>query len=417
MKEGQSEKRNYRGFFPYPREWLDAESEDIAESVRKWADTEVIGKRLQFRENLEHQMMSLRILAIDIGLHRLIWPEEFGGAGFPLRGAPSTIVRAYEEIGRADPGVGYISAVNMALSATLLEDRKFDGEAKKTVASAFCESEDVKLFSLLIPGLGNVDASPHGFISGREIQAEISGDGDGWILRADKARPLNSGHNAWCYAVIASMPEGMGLAFVKSDEAGVERGELLKTTGLSASLNTDVTFRDVKLTDDSFIPVDTEFYQKLISWIDLLTGAVAVGSAMDVYRLVKDWAENRVIKGKGLLRDNSMDAAVLAQVAMDIVGSRLLVHNLARALAKPEAFGAGEAEDVFTLSEVVSARVLDNCTHAIERAMEMMGSAGYAKEWHVEKHWRDIKTLQIYLGVRTFVEMDVARYYYGSEGV
>ena len=91
MKEGQSGAGKSPGFFPYPKEWLGPESEDIAESIRKWADSEVIGKRLQFRENFEYQMTSLRMLANDIGLHRLIWPEEFGGAGFPLRDAPSTL--------------------------------------------------------------------------------------------------------------------------------------------------------------------------------------------------------------------------------------------------------------------------------------------------------------------------------------
>ncbi|MCD6570211.1 MAG: acyl-CoA/acyl-ACP dehydrogenase, partial [Deltaproteobacteria bacterium] len=100
--------------------------------------------------------------------------------------------------------------------------------------------------------------------------------------------------------------------------------------------------------------------------------------------------------------------------AMDIIDSRLLVHCLARAIAKPEAFGI-KAEALFILAETVSIKVLDSCIHAINRAMELMGSAGYAKEWNVEKHWRDLKTLQVYLGGRAPVEMDVARSYYGSK--
>ena len=93
------------------------------------------------------------------------------------------------------------------------------------------------------------------------------------------------------------------------------------------------------------------------------------------------------------------------------------MHSLARAIAKPGAFGIKAADDLFTLGQSVSTKVLDSCIHAINRAMELMGAAGYAKEWNVEKHWRDLKTMQTYLGGRVPVEMDVARYYYGSMSI
>ncbi len=417
MKEVRSDTIDSTSYFPYPKEWLDGESKEIAESVSKWADNEVIEKRLQFREDFEHQMGTLAILAQDIGLHRLIWPENMGGVGFPLPDASSTLVRAYEEIGRADPGIGYISAANIALAAALLEEGKIDEELKKRMSKAFCDSEDVALFSLILPGLGDAEAEPRRIVLGREVQAELRSDGNGWILSAERARPFNSGYNASAYGVLASLPEGFGFAFVEADKEGVEREELLKTTGLSASRNADVTFRDVRLSGDAATAVDESFYKRLSAWIRLLTGSVAVGSAIDVFRLVKDWAANRVIKGKGLLRDNPMDAAVLAQVAIDIVNARLLIHTLARAMAKPGAFGIEGGNDIFVLSGIISVRVLDHCMHSINRAMEMMGSAGYSKEWHVEKHWRDLKTMQVYLGGPVPVEMDVARYYYGSDVV
>ena len=414
MKKGKSTTGNSVGYFPYPGEWLDTESEEIAKSIAKWADSEVIGKRLEFREDFTHQMRSLKILAADIGLHRLIWPEEMGGVGFSVPEASSTLARAYEEIGRADPGIGYISAMNMALGATLIADKKVDKDTKKEIGSIFCSMDDVKLFSLILPGLGNVDTDPRKTVSGREVQADMKKDGDVWVLNAKHARPLNSGHNAYMYAVIAEAPKGFALALVPGKEPGVKTGELLKTTGLLASRNADVDFKEVKVSASHVISIDEIAYKRLITWIDLFSGAIAVGSTMDVYRLVKDWADNRVIKTGGLLKENPMDAAVLAQVAMDIIDSRLLVHCLARAIAKPEAFGI-KAEALFILAETVSIKVLDSCIHAINRAMELMGSAGYAKEWNVEKHWRDLKTLQVYLGGRAPVEMDVARSYYGSK--
>ncbi len=290
-----------------------------------------------------------------------------------------------------------------------------DDELKARVAPAFCGDGNMKLFSLILPGLGTAGGEPRIILSGREVQAVIGDDGDGWVLSAEKTRPLNSGYNASVYAVIASMPDGLGIAFLEAAAEEVERGAILKTPGLSVSLNADVTFNRVRLAKSAVVPVRSGFFRNLSAWIRLLAAAVAVGSAMDVYAIVRDWADNRIIKGKGLLRDNPMDAAVLAQVAMDIVESRSLVHNLARAVAMPGGFGIENGEDSYIMSGILSVRVVENCLHAVNRAMELMASAGYAREWHVEKHWRDIKTMQVYLGGRTPVEMEVAGYYFGSD--
>ena len=402
-------------YFPYPSEWLNAESEEIAKSIRKWAETESITKRLEHREGYEQQMQALKVLVRDIVLHRLIWPEEMGGIGYPLPGAASTLVRVYEEIGRADPGIGYISAIQVALSAAVVQENGIDDAIKNELCSAFCSNDDVVLFSLILPGFGDVDAKPLPIISGREVQAEVKKKGDGWIINARNARPLNSGNDAYMYALIASMPDGYALVFVPANEPGVKKGEHLINTGLYASRNADIQLKNVKIPENRCIPISDKTYKRLLAWIDLFCGAIAVGSAMNVYEIVKDWADTRVIKGGQRLKDNPMDAAVLAQVAMDIINSRILVHSLARAIAEPDSFAMIGTNDLFVLAESITLQVTDNCLHAVNRAMEMMASAGYAKEWNVEKHWRDLKTMQAYLGGRVPVEMDVATAYYESQ--
>jgi len=75
MKLSTAQAGQVTGSFPYPRPWLDTESEEIAHSIGKWSDTELIGKRLVYRENLEHQMQALTILSKDLGVDRFIWPE------------------------------------------------------------------------------------------------------------------------------------------------------------------------------------------------------------------------------------------------------------------------------------------------------------------------------------------------------
>ena len=45
------------------------------------------------------------------------------------------------------------------------------------------------------------------------------------------------------------------------------------------------------------------------------------------------------------------------------------------------------------------------------RAMEMMGSYGYTRDADVEKHWRDNKMMQQWLGGSQLARLDIARHF------
>ena len=46
------------------------------------------------------------------------------------------------------------------------------------------------------------------------------------------------------------------------------------------------------------------------------------------------------------------------------------------------------------------------------KAMELMGSYGYIRDYHVEKYWRDVKEIQLWLGGHQLAQFDVVRRYY-----
>jgi hypothetical protein len=69
---------------------------------------------------------------------------------------------------------------------------------------------------------------------------------------------------------------------------------------------------------------------------------------------------------------------------------------------------------------MIGSRSQQAVMRAINRGLELMGSAGYAKEWHAEKHWRDVKTIQsLMCGVaaETPVKMDTARFFFSCSQV
>ncbi|HOJ13433.1 MAG TPA: acyl-CoA dehydrogenase family protein, partial [Deltaproteobacteria bacterium] len=153
------------------------------------------------------------------------------------------------------------------------------------------------------------------------------------------------------------------------------------------------------------------------SWIHLLASGVCAGAAADFFDLLADWADSRTIKGGVPLKDNPLCASVLAESAQEIALARILVHDLADVVASAGAPEEGSDERAFVYACTIGRRILAGLIHALNRGMELMGSAGYAKEWYVEKHWRDIKNVQSSLsGVGAGVPeaMDAARFFYGS---
>jgi hypothetical protein len=85
---------------------------------------------------------------------------------------------------------------------------------------------------------------------------------------------------------------------------------------------------------------------------------------------------------------------------------------------RSEEWGKERNQKVYTLAQMIGSRIQKSTLHATNRGMELMASAGYSKEWHAEKHWRDIKTIQSYLcgvGADIPVKMDIARYFFDSK--
>jgi len=406
-------------YFPYPKEWETEESNSMAQTVARWANQELITKRLEFREVFQHQMKALDLLSRELGLDEMVWSVESGGSGLLAPTVATTLVRGYEEMGRADPGIAFVSAMKMSLACFLTEGiigPHVTDEIKRAVFSAFYAGE-MKLVSLILPGLGDCGQPARAVICGKEAQATVDRKGDTWVVHAKQARPMNSGYDAQMYGIIAAASNEIVLVLVPADAKGVKKAsEPLKTTGLLASRNCSVDFLDVVVPLDYGLPISLAAYKRLLTWIDLFCGAVAVGSAMDTFAILKNWADNRVIKGGMPFYDNPMLAAVLAQLAMAIMNSRLLVHSLARAMAQPDVFGIRNVEDCFVLAQSTAGKAILDCFHGMDRGMELMASAGYSKEWNLEKHWRDLKTMQAYLGGGIPAQMDVARAFFGSGG-
>jgi alkylation response protein AidB-like acyl-CoA dehydrogenase len=57
----------------------------------------------------------------------------------------------------------------------------------------------------------------------------------------------------------------------------------------------------------------------------------------------------------------------------------------------------------------------DRAIDILERAMNIMGPHGSDRAQDIEKHWRDVKIIQLWLGGKQLGQMEVARWFYDCE--
>lgn len=341
-------------------------AELLAKSIREWAEKEVIPYRHEIDDNLEISKEAMKKLFVDIGMQKLTIPESAGGAGVGFDELPQVIYHSFSEIGKADAGIGFVLSALVASSASAVGSEAFEFMVEK-LANEFCK------VSIIPPQFGNDDF--RGFELARAVD------------RGDKigikgyGRPLNSGFDADIFVVFCDY-DGVSLAFLDGDE--IERGEIVKTAGLIASRNCDVKIRTE--VDKSRV-VRGDVWKRLEIFLNLCLSSLCVGSAMDSCRIVGEWAEKRIIRGKPL-KDNTVDAEILGNVAREAVEADIAAQFLAKAMLEDRS-----DDETHVMSKITALKCSRAAFTAADRAMELMASEGYAREGLLEKQWRDAKSI------------------------
>ncbi len=403
----------------YPLGWVDEEARSFAATARQWAEREILSDRLAYQQDYARLFMEKRrTLSVEIGFQRLVLPEEHGGYGWNTPASAPGILTVFSEIGRADAAIGLVTALNYALFATVTMKPNLDEELCNALAPQYC-ADEIRTLAVILPGAGQAGRT-YPLFKGRAIPLRLSSTKEGYRVEGREVRPLGFGHDADLFCAVCADKDGRAcLAFIPADAPGVRKGQAVLETGITAGHNGDVSFEKVSLPKGSVITREGAVCE-LYSWLNLLLAGVSLGAAMNFHEILDDWAASRVIKGGQPMKANPLCASVLAAVAQEIAGARLLAYGLAHLMAQPEDFGGVGCEGVYTFAQMIGARVQQACLTALNRGMELMGSAGYAREWHVEKHWRDIKTIQSHLaGVASEVPvmMDAARFFFDCKEV
>jgi alkylation response protein AidB-like acyl-CoA dehydrogenase len=328
---------------------------------------------------------------------------------------------ANEELFWGDAGIGMaIFGTSLAVAAIYgsgTPDQMLEwvpqcfGDAADPKVAAFCTTE---------PEAGSD-------VGAMRSRARYDEAADEWVLSGQKAYATNGGI-ANVHVVTASVePElgsrGQAAFIVPPGTAGLNGTKKLKKLGLRASHTADVFLDDVRVPGACLLGGKEALDERLararegrkaqgqaaMRTFELsrpAVGAQALGVARAAYEYALEYAKGRVQFGRPII-ENQAIAFALADMRMEIDAARLLVWRAAWMGRNNRPFEAGEG----SMSKLKAGEVAVAVT---DKAVQILGGAGFLREHPVERWYRDAKIYTIFEGTSEIQRLVVARAISGS---
>ena len=161
--------------------------------------------------------------------------------------------------------------------------------------------------------------------------------------------------------------------------------------------------------------IDWKLFRSNVSWGRLTSAPMAIGNAQAVLEIVTEYTGTRSYGGKPV-RNHSLQAALIADMAIGIESARLFYLSVAAMFNNRKKFGNPGDDYLLARASAAKVHACDVTEMVCNRAMDLMGSYGYVREYHVEKYLRDSKIIQLWLGGNHLARLDVAQSYYPYTG-
>ena len=414
--------------FTRPLEYLSPLDRYLGKISRDWAENEVIPVRRDFDEDWEeHRLIEPAFKAImgELGFQRFFFPEDLGGFG--IGHSDYTAVGAYrvcEEVSRADSAMAVAFAVMHWPLLMICKEPHVNRRLCEEFAPMFCDTtEPVFAANAMTEPQGGSDIENMDLLGGSTIETTAILDGDEWVINGHKLWPTNSGGAANLFGVVCTTragstdPDDFAFIFVPADTPGCTQGRPYQKAGMAADKNGDIWFENVR------VPAwyrahgpgkDLLYFKEMVSWGNMMTIAFDGGVLLNVFEIIRDFANAKTLRGRPL-KENDDVAGVLADIATITDVVRVIGYQMARMLDRPDLYGDNWSDEIVIKARAYKYFACDRVVETLGKAMDLMGAHGSDRARDLEKHWRDVKICQLWLGGKQLGQMEVARWWYGCE--
>lgn len=337
---------------------LSDEQTMIQETVRKLV-TDVIEP--QALENDEHGRFVRTAFdgLAELGLLGIAIEEGSGGAGLGML----SFVVALEEIARGCGSTARLLLSQCGLCGLALQGLPAATDALGELASG----------------------AAIGAFVGPEFGIGATADGDGYVLEG-QAGCVTAATEAKLLVVAARLAGAPALFVVPAASAAIAPVAAL---GYRASAPGSVGFARVRVTAASLVATGADAVAALAraSNAALIGGAaIAVGSAFASVEHARRHTEERIAFGKPLARQQAVGHK-LVEALRRAQGARHLCWHAARLVDL--------GQDAVDVARNAKLSALDAAVLAADEGIQVHGGYGYVVEYHVERHYRDSKALEV----------------------
>ena len=371
--------------------FLSEPQKTIKSLARRIAEEKILPVRAELDEKEEFPWEIMKDLA-DSDMFRVFVPEEYEGLG----GGCLDLCLVVEELSRVCSGVAVSYAVIALGSFVLLEHGT--EEQKQKYLPDIAAGRRLTAFALTEPTAGS-DASAI-----RTTAEKVSG---GYLLNGTKQFITNGGE-AELYTVIALTDQvkgarGASAFLVEKDTPGFSFGKKEKKMGIRASSTRELVFRNCLVPEENLLGREGMGFSMTMKLLDKSRpgiAAQAVGLAQGALEAAVDYARQRIQFGHPIIALPVVQN-MLADMAIQVEAARTLTYAVARTIDS----GARQFTEESAMAKVFASDVAMKVT---TDAVQIMGGAGYMRDYPVEKMMRDAKITQIYEGANEVLRGAIA---------
>ena len=336
---------------------------------------------------------AFRVLG-ELGVLGLAYPEELGGLGLPSE----VYLQVLEEIASVWASVAVGVSVH-ALSCFAIANYGTPQQQQRWLPEMLGGTM-LGAYSLSEPHAGSDPAA---------MMTTARRDGENYVLNGTKAWVTHGGY-ADFYTVMArtsGLPgdrDGISCFYIPAGTPGLIADEPERKMGLTGSPTASIRFENLVIPADNLIGEEGAGLKIALAALDagrLGIAACATGLAQGALDVALDYARNREAFEHPIIQYQGV-SFMLADIEATIVSARATLLSAARL----KDMGLNYSKEA-SIAKLIAT---DGAMRATTDAVQVLGGAGYTRDFPVERFMREAKIMQIFEGTNQIQRVVIARH-------
>ena len=310
-------------------------------------------------------------------------PEEYGGGGQGITEASIML----EEIAASGAAMNGCSAVHLSIFGMEPVRRYGSAELAAEVLPRVAAGELHVAFGVTEPDAGTDTTS---------IRTRAERDGDEYVVTGAKVWTTKAPYCEMCLLLVRTTPrdecekptQGMTLLLVDLQDPAVDITPIPKL-GRNAVVSCEVRYDGLRVPVGRRIGEEGDGFRYLLDGLNperILLGAESLGIGRAAMEKAVQYGKDRVVFGRPIGQNQGL-AFPLADAHMKLHAAELAVREASWRF--DQGLPCGEAANTAKYLAAEAA------FFACDRAIQTHGGMGYAREYHVERYWREARLMKI----------------------